>query len=366
MISFIDNQPLLRCRGRLKFKAIYVGISLFFTLLLGLSPSISAGKKFTHTVNKGDTLWDICEKYYGDPFLWPELWEMNQFITNPHWILPGDIITLLEYKEIKLPPVKKVVKIKKQPVKIKKPMGVDVSSFTNTKALGLLLREIIVPWGKILDFNTEKMLHSKDETAYVKMYKEDIKPGDKFTIYSISEPIKHPLTRKKFGYIYSFKGILEIGKAQKGYHIAKISESFKTIYKNDFLIPYHPVSSCMLPIPCQHDITAHIVAAKDKSGLLGQYSVIYIDAGSTKNIQKGNIFDAIQEKESISEPPKKETITLPPTILGKILILKTTENTSTGVIFWASKDFTNGVKVRPTSWHKQPIKFANLPSCSID
>jgi len=365
MLSFIDNQPLLR-RGQLKSKTLYIGISLFFALFLGLSPSILAEKKLTHTVKKGDTLWSICEKYYGDPYLWPELWEMNQFVTNPHWISPGDIIKLFEHKEIKLPPVKKVVKQKKQPATIRNLMGVDVSSFTNVNALGLLLHEMIMPWGKIFDFKAEKILLSEGDTVYVKMYKENIKPGDKFTIYSISDPINHPLTRQPFGYIYSFKGILEMGKAQKGYHIAKISESFKTIYKDDLLIPYHPVSSCILPIPFRYDITAHIVAAKDKLELLGQYSVVYIDAGSKKNIQKGNIFEAIQERESTSEPLTKETVALPPTILGKILILKTTEDTSAGVVFWASKNFTNGVTVRPMSWHKQPKKFANLPSCPID
>ena len=349
----------------MKSKALYMGISFLFTLFLGLSPSISAEKKLTHTVKKGDTLWSICEKYYGDPYLWPELWEMNQFVTNPHWISPGDIISLFEYKEIKLSPVTKVVKQKKQPVTIRKLMGVDVSSFTNVDALGLLLHEMIVPWGKIFDFKTEKILLSEGDTVYVKMYK-NINPGDKFTVYSVSDPINHPLSRQPFGYIYSFKGVLEIEEAQEGYHIAKISESFKTIYKNDLLIPYHPVSSCILPIPFRYNITAHIAAAKDKLELLGQYSVVYIDAGSKKNIQTGNIFEAIQERESTSEPLTKETVSLPPTILGKILILKTTENTSTGVVYWASKNFTNGVKVRPTSWHKQPKKFANLPSCPID
>jgi len=365
MLPFIDNQPLLR-RGQLKFKALYIGISLFFALFLGLSPSISAENKLTHTVEKGDTLWSICEKYYGDPYLWPELWEMNQFVTNPHWISPGDIINLFEYKKIKLPPVKKVVKQEKQPATIRNLMGVDVSSFTNVNALGLLLHEMIVPWGKIFDFKAEKILLSEGDTVYVKMYKENIKPGDKFTVYSVSDPINHPLTRQPFGYIYSFKGILEIEKAQKGYHIAKISESFKTIYKNDLLIPYHPVSSCILPIPFRYDIAAHIVAAKDNLELLGQYSVVYIDAGSKNNIQKGNIFEAIQERESTSEPLTKETVELPPTILGKILILKTTENTSAGVVYWALKNFTNGVTVRPMSWQRQPKKFANLPSCPID
>lgn len=365
MLSFINNQSLLR-RGQLKSKVAYLGIFLFFALVLGLTPSISEGKNLTHIVKKGDTLWSICEKYYGDPYLWPELWEMNQFVTNPHWISPGDVIKLFEYKEIKLPPVKNAGELKKQLVKIRKLMGIDVSSFTDVNALGLLLHEMIVPWGRIFDFKAEKILLSEGDTVYVKMYKENIKPGDKFTIYSVSDPINYPLTSQKFGYIYSFKGILEMGKAQEGYHIAKISESFKTIYKNDLLIPYTPVPSCILPIPCKSDTPGYIVAAKDKLELLGQYSVVYIDAGFSQNVQAGNIFDVIQERESISEPLKKEMVLLPPTILGKILILTTTENTSTGIVFGASKNFTNGVKVRPTSWRKQPKKFANLPSCPID
>jgi hypothetical protein len=339
---------------------------LFFTLLLTVTPSISEGKNLTHTVKKGDTLWSICEKYYGDPYLWPELWELNQFITNPHWISPGEVIRLFEYKEIKLPPVKKVDEPKEQIVKIKKLMGVDVSSFTTVNAAGLLLHEMIAPWGRIFDFDTEKILLSENDTVYVKMYKEDIKPGDIFIVYSILGPVDHPLTNEKFGHIYSFKGILEMGKAQKGYHIAQIEESFQSIDKNDLLIPYTPVSSCILPIPCKIDTPCTIVAAKDELEVLGQYSVVYIDAGSSQKVQTGNIFDIIQERESISEPRTKEMVLLPPALVGKIIILTTTEYTSTGVVFWASKNFKKGCKARPTSWQKQPKKFAHLPSCPID
>ena len=345
---------------------MYLGISLFFTLLLSVPPSISEGKNLTHRVKKGDTLWSICEKYYGDPYLWPELWELNQFITNPHWISPGEVIRLFEYKEIKRPAVKKVDQPKEQLVKIRKLMGVDVSSFTTTNALGLLMHEMITPWGRIFDFDSEKILLSEGDTVYVKMYKENIKPGDIFTIYSVSDLVDHPLTNEKFGYIYSFKGILEMGKPQKGYHIAQIRESFKSIDRNDLIIPYTPIPSCILPIPCKIDTPCSIVAAKDELEVLGQYSVVYIDAGSSQNVLTGNIFDVIQERESISEPETKEKVLLPPTVVGKIIILTTTEHTSTGVVFWASKNFNLGCKVRPSSWQRQPKKFAHLPSCPID
>ena len=360
----------------MKSKGIFLALSLFLVLFLIISPSSSAGKKVIHIVEKGDTLWSICEQYYGDPYLWPELWEMNKFITNPHWLTPGDVIKLLEYEEKepepvkkyeeeKLEPVKKIATLEKEPLE-GPPMGIDVSSLTDTRALGCFRQEMIEPWGRIFEFKTERILLGKGDTAYAKMYKEDIKPGDKFTIYSISDPVDHPTTGKEFGYAYSFKGILEIEKTQEDYHVAKISESFRTIYKDDLLIPYHPVSSCLLPIPCKGTVTAYIVAAKDDLDLLGQYSVVYLDAGHTGGVVRGNLLEAIEEKESISDPQKKEIVALPPTILGKILILETTESTSTGVVFWASKDFTNGTKIRSQTWDERPRELAMLPECQIE
>ena len=37
----------------------------------------------THTVKDGDTLWDITQTYYGDPYRWPQVWSYNPDITNP-------------------------------------------------------------------------------------------------------------------------------------------------------------------------------------------------------------------------------------------------------------------------------------------
>jgi len=354
-----------------------MAFSLFFALFLSLSPSSLADENITHIVKKGDTLWSICEQYYDDPYLWPELWEMNRFITNPHWLTPGDVIKLLkyeekkpepekEYKEKELEPVAKAVTLKEEPPKAPQ-IGIDISSLTNMKALGLLRQEMIEPSGRIFEFETEKVMLGRDDTVYVKMSKEDVKPGDRFTIYNVSDPIDHPLTGKEFGYTHSFKGVLEIEKAHKGYLVAKIIESFRTIYKDDLLIPYHPASSCVLPIPCRDTVTACIVAAKDGLDLLGQCSVVYINAGHNTGVSRGNLLEAIEERESIPDPKKKkEKVALPATIFGKILILETAENISTGLVFWASREFTNGTRVRAQIWDERPRELAMLPECRIE
>lgn len=43
-----------------------------------------------HIVQKGDTLWALAQNYLGNPYLWPQIWEKNQYVLDAHWIYPGD------------------------------------------------------------------------------------------------------------------------------------------------------------------------------------------------------------------------------------------------------------------------------------
>jgi LysM domain len=45
-------------------------------------------------VKKGDTLSQIAGEVLKNPRLWPQLWEQNEHIINPHWIYPDDKILI--------------------------------------------------------------------------------------------------------------------------------------------------------------------------------------------------------------------------------------------------------------------------------
>lgn len=49
----------------------------------------------THTVKRGDTLWELAKTYLGDAMQWPQIFRANSDkIKDPHWIYPGQVLKL--------------------------------------------------------------------------------------------------------------------------------------------------------------------------------------------------------------------------------------------------------------------------------
>ena len=56
---------------------------------------LAPGAPDAHTVQSGDTLWDISKLFLKSPWRWPELWGMNlDQVRNPHLIFPGQVLVL--------------------------------------------------------------------------------------------------------------------------------------------------------------------------------------------------------------------------------------------------------------------------------
>jgi hypothetical protein len=336
----------------------------------------------THTVVKGDTLWDICEQYYGDEELWPKLWQMNPFVTNPHLLKPGDVINLLENV-----PVKKSPAIESETASPGKPpaefvygeTGIDVSGFTNAASIGFLSRKEVEPWGYVVSSEEERVVLSEGDSVYVAMKKEcDIKPGDEFTIYKASPVVKHPLIGAKLGYVISFLGRVGIKEKVKDIkeegvkkkvisqgqclYSAEIVESYRAIPIGSPILSYKPLSPCMQPMPMESELTTNIVAIKDMREVIGQFSVVYLDQGYNHGIRRGNLFEIVEKKQA--KTPQK--ITLPDMVMGHVVIVEARPDTATGVVVTVKEEFHNGVFVNRIDWPNAKIVLSMVPECPLE
>ena len=55
-------------------------------------PASYAPNAKTYTIKQGDTLWNLAQQFFNNAYLWPQLWESNTWITDSHWIYPGDVL----------------------------------------------------------------------------------------------------------------------------------------------------------------------------------------------------------------------------------------------------------------------------------
>ena len=48
-----------------------------------------------YVIQRGDTLWDLSQKFLNNPWYWPKIWSNNPYIENPHWIYPGNKLRIV-------------------------------------------------------------------------------------------------------------------------------------------------------------------------------------------------------------------------------------------------------------------------------
>ena len=315
----------------------------------------------THTVVKGDTLENICIRYYGNRDLLPKLWKMNPFVTNPARLQVGDVISLLENVPIKAVSVQGVGGLQSligaddATWAIK---GIDVAEYCNVEALGFLSPDGVKPWGRVTADETERIFLAQYDNIYVTFEKDrQVKPGDIFNLYRESDGLDHPLTGSDVGTVVLFLGKIVLKeKVSEHSFKAEIIKSYRVMRVGDPLLPYKPVSSCIQPSnpdwkKCgdNKNCSAAIVASKDQFELEGQYSVVYIDQGYKHGFERGNLFAIVTRMET----SVTNGADLPDLVLGYLIIVESRLETATAVVLNAKKDFPNGTMIKAVNLNRE-------------
>lgn len=351
--------------------------------LTGRGYRVGAGRSMTpkgsreiHVVQEGDTLWDISQHYYGDPWNWPELWSFNPEITNPHWIYPADQVRLSSSR------------LSTDQLVAKATGGGDASAtpgmLSGTEAApavvvplaerkpgsvflrdsGYLDEESMGTVGQIIGGNEEQMLLSTSDQVYVRFKKDhDVRPGQQYAVFrDIHDWERDPDEKGKLVRIH---GTVVIRSYDREKRVARgvITETLDPIERGYYIASIERRFDLVEPKRNTGNVIAHVIAAVRPRALLSYDNVVFLDVGQGKGIEPGNRFFIVRRgdewmRDLESDPeelgnmmpvPEYDEAALPKEVIAELRVIKVRKNTTIAIVTRSDTDIFLGdtAELRP-------------------
>lgn len=309
------------------------------------------GETFTYTVKKGDTLWDISEMLYRNPWVWPKVWQWNPMITNPHWIYPGTELRL--YYRVPGTGILAVVPpgaVPTAPTTVAAPPSLPPPPPLPPRVPSVVFKDIaqvgfITPFrlqgeGVVLGEMHDKVLMGQGDEIFVQLNaSRQAVVGDRYYVYASSEMIRHPITAREVGYLNTPMGVIEITEVAPEHAKATVLTSYQPISKGDKLMPYRKRSEEIVLQDGTEPKEGRIVVAKGQLRLSGDRQIVFIDLGADDDVKAGNRFEVYREPRvrryyegqaaSVGEELISSLMTEP---VGEILVLSAEKETAAAIV----------------------------------
>ena len=314
-----------------------------------------------YVIQEGDTLWDISNKFMGDSDSWPELWSLNEKITNPHWIYPGNKIVFVLGTDTN-PPEMQVEDDSRdgyQPKEIvyestQSQCGPDIrfdKAYPESKytVAGFIEnpKELDV-FGKVVASPSNQAFLVEKNLIYLKLDNIDnFECGDKISLFRrIKKNVRHPQSFfKKYGSLYQISGEAKVLHKYGNYVTAEVLTSYAAVSRGDLVGPVRKVRIQVPVAVPKGDLQGTVIErlALMQSASIDQ-NTVFIDRGSNDGVKEGDSFYLIEQGDTYS-PKKRLDATLPPYVIGRITIVSVDDGSATGVITDASRAINVGTKV---------------------
>ncbi len=325
---------------RLIIAAILIGGMAFAQ---GNLPEPKGGESI-YVVRPGDTLWGISKRFYGNPLLWPRLWELNSFIDNPNLIYPGQVLSLKPtYERPGIPVVKVNPEMEVEQLKdIEPPPPVYYYSMGGSE--GFISPGEWEHMGTILSSEPPKILLGEGDIVYANVGSADeVQSGDLFTVFRTSKPILHPFTGRKIGYKVTIFGEIEIVDVLGDkMSTAKITNSYREISRGARIRPHRPFVKEVTMKKGSAVANGTVVASLHDLAVVGKGNIVYIDVGGEHSIVPGNTFSIYTLARKVRDPDSRQDVTIPPYKKGTLVVLDVEQDVSTGLIIDSAKPIEIG------------------------
>ncbi|HEY2410537.1 MAG TPA: LysM peptidoglycan-binding domain-containing protein [Polyangiaceae bacterium] len=265
----------------------------------------AAEAPMVHVVRRGDTLWDLCDHYYSNPWAWPKVWSYNPQILNPHWIYPGDQVRLRDPNA----PLTQAVATGT----IALGNGQDPNRLINRRPSvpkdtvflrdqGFLGDEKRDVWGELIGATEEQMMLADGNHVFLIMRPGvDLQPGQQLTVFNaVRPPDKVPGARTPPGQIVSVRGTVKVKSFNPQTRVAEaeIIESLDVIERGAKVGPVTRRFTVTPPHKATGQIAARVLTSLYPYVYLAQDQVVFLDHGSEDGLVTGNRMFILRKGDS--------------------------------------------------------------------
>ncbi len=352
-------------------KKLTIGIlSAFFSIstLFVSAAELRQDHPEFHVVQPGDTLWDISQTFLQSPWLWPEIWYVNNQVGNPHLIFPGDIISLVYIDG--QPRITKTNQLPNGTVKLRpKARELSADSAITTLPLDAILpfltsaqvvsEEQLDDSPYVVGSDSDRLLAAEENKVYVRGIIDEA--ATKYTFFRKGDPYIDPETGELLG--VEAIHIAEGKKTRPGDPtVMVLTKSTQELRKGDRAWPTNDEQ--LRPVYFPHSPKAfdggQIISVYGGVQQIGQYDVVVINRGEREHMEVGHVLSIYRTGSTIvdqeatkrrkndpnvstwdkltdSVTNSKEMVTLPDEHAGRLMIFRTFEKVSLGLVLKAEK-----------------------------
>ncbi|HSW03676.1 LysM peptidoglycan-binding domain-containing protein [Aquabacterium sp.] len=324
----------------------------------------------SHTVQRGDTLWDISKLFLTSPWRWPELWGMNmEQIRNPHLIYPGQVLVLVKMDGRAMLRVARPGQEGTAPTNTVKLSPRVRAELLDNGAIASIPLHLIGPFlneaivldsdelasaPRIVATQEGRVLVSRGETAYVR---GDLKGAREFRLFRESKPMIDPESGQVLGFEAGFVGTAEFTRAgdtrptADGKNAVEVPASFRlTSVRQEA-----GIGDRLAPVP-QRDFSAYaphspagaiagqIISIYGEALTAGQNQIVALNRGGRDGIERGHVL-ALWRNGAITVDKtdgKKTAIKLPDERIGMLFVFRVFDRVSYALIVSAIDPVSRG------------------------
>jgi LysM repeat protein len=302
-----------------------------------------------YTVKRGDTLWDIAAVFLKDPWFWPEIWQINPQVENPHLIYPGDVLSLAygahgdasvsisQYSGARLTP-----RLRSEEL-----VGpVDALPFSAIAAFlskpSVMTKEQALEAPHIVAFRDGHMIAGTGHEAYVKDLGGSL--NERFTVMHIGQPIYDFETQEHVGYQAAYVATAVVnapGEVSK----TMLTEGAREVLEGDRLILQEgDTPLTFTPHAPSTNVEGHIIAIADNAEQVGQYQIVILNRGEKDGLTPGAVLAVDQQGAVVhdkyrtwpfAKDPYGEYVQLPYERAGTLIVFKVFSRLSYGLVIGA-------------------------------